>query len=152
MKKFKFPLEKVMQHRKIIENLAQAEFQEAQSRLTLLQEELAQMRSQVTHAHQHAFKTAISGAPDLSAGLTQVNEYLRGQDIRIENQLNKIKEQETVVENLREILRKAAVDHKIVESLKEKEKQGFKEEYKKYSQKNADELTLMRRSRKAEGE
>ncbi|MFN7825251.1 MAG: flagellar export protein FliJ [Pseudobdellovibrionaceae bacterium] len=152
MKKFKFPLEKVMQHRKVIENLAQAEFQEAQSQLNLLQNELSQMRQQVTQAHLHSFETATGGRPDLSAGLNQVNQYLKGQDIRIENQLNKIKEQETVVENLREILRNAAVDHKIVESLRDKEKQGFKNEYKKYSQKNVDDLTLMRRSRKAEGE
>lgn len=143
MKKFNFPLQKVLQHRKIQENLAQADFLKAQEDLNQLLDDLSSLENAKTEARFLRHKNEVEGIQPVG-GLVQVHDFLQGQDLRIKKLKDQILAQETVVENLREILRNKAVEHKIIESFKEKKKQQFKQEYKKYSQKLVDDITLMR--------
>lgn len=141
--KFKFPLQKVMQHRKTLEDLAQRDFQQAQAELNHQLEILQQMQDSVLQARDAAFRQQSEGG---RAGpvLTQVHEFLKGQDIRIERQRTRIQECESLVENLREILRQKAIDYKIIEELREKRFKEFKIERNKRDQKRADDISLMR--------
>jgi flagellar protein FliJ len=141
--KFKFPLQKVLQHRKILEDLAQREFQEAQAALNLETQKLQEMQDAVTAARDQAFRRQSDGGK-ASPALSQVHEFLKGQDIRMERQKEKIKECESLVEKLREILRQKAIDYKIIEELKEKRFKEFKVERNKLEQKRVDDINLMR--------
>ena len=141
--KFRFSLIKVLQHRKTLEDLAQRDFQEAFADLHFEENILKDMIDSKRVAREKAYKTQVQGG---SAGqnLTQVYEFLVGQDIRIERQMQKIEEKKRKVEELRDILRQKATDRKIVEGLRDKKKHEFKKKQDKLEQKNQDDLTTMR--------
>lgn len=141
--KFKFPFENVLRHRKVLEDLAQKDFQEANSVLNQQIKILEEMKEQVIRARQSAFDRQ-SGGGFAGASLTQVHEFLKGQDVRIERQQQKVQDFQKGVENLREILRQKAIDYKIIESLKETKKTDFKKEQAVRDQKIADEVATMR--------
>ena len=73
-----------------------------------------------------------------------IKEIIKGQDLRIERQTTKVKELEKLVELKQEILRRAAMDVKIMEKLKEKKKNEFLFEMNKQEQKEVDELNVLR--------
>lgn len=143
MAKFKFPLAKVMQHRKTLEGIAQTHFQEAMAELNQQLQKLRGMEVSKVDARSQAFRKQSEGGK-ASPALVQVSEFLKGQDIRIENQKLKIKECESLVENLREILRQKAIDYKIIEGLGERQEKVFKTEQRKLDQKQVDEMNVMR--------
>jgi len=115
--KFKFKLDKVLNHRKNLEDVAQRDFQEAQANLNFEIQKLSQMQEAVRMARLEAFKFQSDGGKS-SSHLNQVHDYMVGQDLRMERQKEKIKENENLVENLREILRAKAIDCKIITELK----------------------------------
>lgn len=141
--KFQFSMEKVLNHRVRLEELAQKDFQEALDRLNQEIDRLNKMDEAVTTAHGEAFRLQSEGGA-AGPGLGQVYEFLKGQDVRRERQKEKIKECESLVESLREILRQRAVDVKIIEELKEKKREEFKLEQKKREQKITDDMNVMR--------
>ncbi len=122
--KFKFRFDSVMKHRKVLEDVAQREFQEAFSELKKQLLKLEEMNQQVHQAHQSAYQFQTEGGIQAPA-LSQVFDVLKRQDIRIERQQHKVQECEKQVEDLREILRQKAIDYKIIESLKEKNLADF---------------------------
>ncbi|MGZ5278303.1 MAG: flagellar export protein FliJ [Pseudobdellovibrionaceae bacterium] len=141
--KFKFSLQKVLQHRKILEDLAQREFQEAMAELNKQLLKMNEMKEAVAAARDQAFRRQSEGGKT-SPALVQVDDFIRGQDIRMESQKKKIIECESLVENLREILRQKAIDYKIIEELKEKQFKDYKIERRKREQKVVDDINLMR--------
>lgn len=141
--KFRFPLEKVLDHRIRLEELAQKEFQEALSHLNSEIEKLSQMDESVKTAHTEAFRLQSEGG-NASPALGQVHDFVKLQDVRRERQKYQIKEWESRVESLREILRAKATDVKIIEELKEKKRVEFKLEEKKRDQKVTDDMNVMR--------
>lgn len=143
MAKFKFPLQKVMQHRKTLEGLAQTQFQLAMAELNQQRQILLAMENAKGEARDQAFQQQ-SGGGKTSPALVQVFEFIKGQDIRIERQKIKIKECESRVENLREILRQKAIEYKIIEELRERQEKVFKTEQRKKEQKQVDEMNVMR--------
>ncbi len=143
MAKFKFPLQKVMQHRKTVEDLAQRDFEEAMSEYNRQLNKLEQMEQAKKDARLHAFGDQYK-AGKASPGLIQVGDFLKGQDIRIEKQKERIKECESLVEKLREILRQRAIEYKIIEELKDRQRKEFKIEQNKKEQKRVDESNVMR--------
>ncbi len=150
MPRFKFPLQKVMQHRKTLEGLAQTQFQLAMSELNLQTQILLAMENLKVEARDQAFRQQSEGGK-ASPALVQVFEFLKGQDIRIEKQKIKIKECESRVENLREILRQKAIEYKIIEGLRERQEKVFKTERRKKEQKQVDEMNVMRFRREDTG-
>lgn len=143
MPKFKFPLQKVMQHRKTLEGLAQTQFQLAVAELHQQTQKLLEMENSKAVAREQAFRQQSEGGK-ASSGLVQVSEFLKGQDIRIEKQRIEIKKCEGRVENLREILRQKAIEYKIIEGLRERQEKTFKTEQRKKEQKQVDEMNVMR--------
>lgn len=142
--KFKFRFDTVLRQRKILEDVAQRDFQEVQSQYLQQVEILDQMKNQVHEAHVSAFENQTRGGSQGPA-LSQIHEFLKLQDVRIERQQNKVQEFLVRVEELREILREKAIEYKMIEKLKEKKKAEFKKEKDHQDQKNADDLSSMRR-------
>jgi flagellar FliJ protein len=141
--KFRFNLEKVLQHRQILEDLAQKDFQEAQAHLNQEIEKLEKMTKAVLDARDEAYRLQSEGGNKTPA-LIQIDEFIRGQDVRKERQHERIKECERLVESYREILRQRAIETKIMKELKEKKRTEFVLEQKKREQKFVDEMNVMR--------
>jgi flagellar FliJ protein len=141
--KFQFPLKTVMRHRKLMENEAQRVFQEANAKLNAEISKLEFLHEQVREARQKAFQLQVKGGATTN-DLRQVDEFIRGQDIRIDRQNLSIQNQQQIVEDLRQILRKAAIDYKMIEKLRDKKRDEFRIESRKHEQKQIDELTNAR--------
>lgn len=141
--KFKFPLQNVMKHRKVLEDLAQRDYQEANAKLNEEEQKLAKLYEAVDLARQFSFKTQVQGGSAGSA-LSQVHEFLKGQDIRIEQQKKAIDQQRKIVEDFQEILRQRAVEYKIIEKYKDRKLEEFKVEKNKKEQKVADDIVSTR--------
>ncbi|KYG68493.1 flagellar export protein FliJ [Bdellovibrio bacteriovorus] len=141
--KFKFPLQKVLEHRKIKENLAQKDFQGAMLLLNKENELLEQMNEQVTGAHAQAGALAHQGGAQGPA-LSQIHEFLKGQQIRIQRQKQKVQEIEKLVEAKREILRQAAQEYKIMEKMRENKFEEYRLGRLAQDQKDMDEQSILR--------
>lgn len=142
--KFKFPLQKVLDHRYILQDLAQKDFEEAQSESNRQKDLLMDMITQLHEARQRAGAIQTGPDPRMAEGLKQIHEYTKLQDIRIAMQKRKVQDAEKVVEEKREILRQKAIDSKIMERLKEQKRDQFLRDMKSEEQKEADELNILR--------
>lgn len=150
--KFKFPLQTVVRHRKIKEDLAQKDYLEAQALLNTEIGKLKKMEEDLHNAHLRAGLLVQQGGAQGPA-LTQIFEFRKGQDVRIEMQKAKVQEFEKLVEAKQEILRQAALEYKIIEKLREKKFEEYKAERIATDQKEADEQSILRfRDRTGHGE
>ena len=104
--KFKFTLQKVLEHRKVLENIVQKTFQDAVGVLTDLQNKLSEMESQSDDARVRAFTLQSEGG-NAGASLSQINDFLKNHKVLMQMQLSKIQAQEKVVEEKRDLLRQA---------------------------------------------
>ena len=141
--KFKFPLQKVLEHRKIVENLAQKEFQEVQMQLNIENEKLAQLEKAMHEAQITAGSLTAEGGHQ-GAALSQIHDFLRGQRIRITQQRFRIAEVEKLVEAKRDILRQAALDYKIIEKMRENKFEEYRQGRLIEDQKQMDEQAILR--------
>ncbi len=143
MAKFRFPFENVIKHRKTLEEIAQRDLQERLSVMNAEATRLEAMENQIHEAVQRRHQIEIQGGTAIGP-LTQVHEFLTGQDIRIERQKKIIAEVEKEVDRLREILRVKAIDTKIVRELRVRRKRDFDAELRKKEAAEVDDLNLMR--------
>jgi flagellar FliJ protein len=141
--KFKFPLQKVMDHRKTNQNLAQKDFQVAALELAEQQDALEKMQEEEHQAHLHAGKFTQQGGA-LGAKLVQIHEFLIGQKVRISHQKTKIIEIEKLVESKREILRLASQEYKIMEKMRENKFEAYRAARILQDQKEMDEQSILR--------
>jgi flagellar protein FliJ len=141
--KFKFPFQNVLNYRKTLENLAQTEFSKGMAELNSAMQALSDMEEEKILARENAFEKQLEGGK-AGPALSQVHEFLKGQDIRMARQRIKIQECEKRVEELREILRQKALEYKIIERLRDNKKEEFAIEQRKLEQKKVDDLNIMR--------
>lgn len=141
--KFKFPLQKVLEHRKLRENLVQKDFQDAQALLQEQLNKLEKMNQQVTEAYERSGILAKQGGAQGPA-LMEIHEFLKGQRQRIQFQEQKVQEFEKLVEAKREILRQAAMDYKIMEKMRENKFEAYRQERIATEQKENDEQSILR--------
>ncbi len=144
--KFNFSLQKVLEHRKVLEDLAQKDFQEGLAALVHEQNLLTQLQDQTRLAYDEVFQAQHSKSGQTSDQLRQLNEFIAGQKVRIERQKAKIQEFINRVEGLREILREKAVDYKIIERLRERKKTEYNDEAARRDQKEMDEIAILRKA------
>lgn len=143
MSKFRFPFENVLKHRKTLEEIAQRDLQEVLATLNSEVSALEQMEIQVHEAVEKRHQIEIQGGSAIGP-LTQVHEFLIGQDIRIDRQKKKIAEVEKEVDRLRGILREKAIDTKIVKELRVRRKREFEKDLRKKEAAEIDDNNLMR--------
>jgi flagellar FliJ protein len=141
--KFKFPLQKVLEHRKLRENLVQKDFQDAQALLQEQLNKLERMNKEVTEAYERSGSLTKQGGAQGPA-LMEIHEFLKGQRQRIHLQEQKVQEFEKLVEAKREILRQAAMDYKIMEKMRENKFEAYRQERNATEQKENDEQSILR--------
>ncbi len=141
--KFKFSLEKVLAHRKVVENLAQKDFQEALANYSQEEKKLKSMENQISMAHARVDSLVKQGGHQGPA-LVQIDEFIKGQKVLIEIQKEKLQGLEKLVEDKREILRQAALDYKIMEKMRENKFAEYRETRLKNDQKEMDEQAIFR--------
>lgn len=141
--KFKFPLQKVLEHRKVIEDLAQKSFQEV---VTILNEEIAKLQKMEQDVHDAQIRAGMLSSEGGHQGpaLSQIHEFLKGQKVRISNQQLRVQEAEKLVEARREVLRQAALDYKIMEKMRENKFEEYKAQRLAQDQKDMDEQSILR--------
>lgn len=144
--KFKFTLEKVLKQRTIQVELAQKDFLEAQSVQNQAIQQLNEMQQAIKDAIEQRLQL-VQTSHSWSLTVDQINQFLLGQDLRIKNQNQRLLQIEKLVEDKREILRKALVEAKIIEKLKEKKFEEFVNSERVKEQNEIDELTVLRFSR-----
>lgn len=142
--KFHFPLQKVLEHRKILEDLAQREFREAQSILIQAENDLRVLSDDLHESRLEAGRIQESGGSGAPERLKQIHGFGVLQEIRIKRQQAKVAEAVKLVEEKREILREKAIDHKIMERLKERKREEFLIERRSQEQKDTDEINVLR--------
>lgn len=141
--KFKFPLQKVMEHRKVKEDLAQKDFQEAVAYFTEQQNKLQKLEQDQHDAQVRAGALASQGGQQGPA-LSQIHEFLQGQKVRVANQKVQVGEAEKLVEARREILKQAVQDHKIIEKMRENKFEEYRAKRLSDDQKEMDEQSILR--------
>jgi flagellar FliJ protein len=146
--KFKFQFESVLRHRKILEDVAQRDFNEAGAIYRDEQKKFEELCERKAAANQRQYDLQKDGGKACPA-LSQVHDFLILQDLRIEQQQLKVQEALNIVEKLREILRQKAIDYKIIDKLKEKKNVEFKKDRSKLEQKRMDDLTVMRQTERS---
>lgn len=141
--KFKFPLQKVLDHRHIKMDLARKDYLEAQAFLADEQKKLQEMidlkNSSLTQRSSLAGQTTR-----WQEQVNQINNFLTLQDLRIAQQNERLLKIEKVVESRREILKDALTEVKIMERLKEKKKADFLQEVREKEAKELDEISTTR--------
>lgn len=142
--KFKFKLDKVLRHRKILEDLAQKDFQEVLAEYNKQVSFLEKMREEKNDARRRSYEMQAQTGGQVSETLKQIHDFIVLQDIRIEKQVKVIADCEKLVEAKREILRQKAMDTKIIKRLEEKKREQFNDEQRKNEQKELDEISTMR--------
>lgn len=141
--KFRFPFERVLSHRQTLENVARRDWIEAQSAVDRAQEELKKMYDDIEASRFRAAELENQGGARAPA-LSQIDDFINGQKIRIERLRQKIRELQFVAEEKHAALVQAAMDRKTIEKLKERRLESFKQAAKKHEQKVVDDLVVMR--------
>jgi flagellar FliJ protein len=139
---FQFPLQKVLDHRKTKENIAQKEYQEARHLLTAETEKLIQMQQELSNSYQ--YMSSSRQQPLSPQACQQVVEFQNGQKRLIVKQQEKVKDLEVIVESRRVVLLSLTIDHKVIEKLKERKQEEYEFEARKAEAAETDEANILR--------
>ncbi|MFZ4403373.1 MAG: flagellar export protein FliJ [Pseudobdellovibrionaceae bacterium] len=143
MKKFQFSLEKLMEYRKSVEQQAQRDFFEIQSKFIEAQNKLEDLKSILHDSFLLRSQLEVQGGSETNK-LEQIYFFQKGQAVRIASQTKIIAVFEKEVEAKREILRQKAIDYKIITKLKEKKREEYLAEYIKEEDGFIDEQNILR--------
>jgi flagellar FliJ protein len=141
---FQFKLEKILLHRKNIENLARKEFLEATNILNSEKTKLENYYQAIEDARASACQTQSKGGVQAAESLCQIHDFIKGTEILIERQRFIIREKVKIVEDKQEILREASIEYKMIERLKEHKKDDYRLNMKKLEEKKLNDLTTTR--------
>lgn len=141
--KFKFSLQKVLDHRHLKMDLARKDYLEAQA-FQLEEQNILQEMIDVKN-RALAQRSSLAGqTTGWQEQVNQIHQFLIGQDLRIAQQNERLLKIEKVVESRREILKDALIEVKIIERLKEKKKADFLQEVREKEAKELDEISSTR--------
>ena len=144
--KFDFPYEKLLDHRRTLEEIARKEYMLAKGKVDDAEADLRKMYDEVTASRQRAADLAQQGGAQ-GASLVQVHEFIEGQKVRILRQREKIQQLMVEAEAKKEFLVEAAKETKTLEKLKERRYKEFKLQVKKKELKEIDEIVTTRYKR-----
>jgi len=140
---FKYRLEKVLKHRKSLEDLAKRNFLEAKAVLNE-EEDLLNKFYESIHQSQEQRHNLVSLGGNAGEKLSQISDYIKDTEVKIERQKNIIKKQLAIVEKQQRALQAAAIEYKMVEKLKERQYTAYRENEKKLEQKEQTEMANSR--------
>ncbi len=141
---FHFGLEKLMNHRKNLQDEASKNYLNSQAEYQKQNQILHQYYMDIETARKNGFEIQLSGGKNSAESLCQINDYIKGTEFKIEQQRQVVRRCLEKVEEMQELLREASIEYKIMEKLKEKKKEEFKEVEKKKEIKELDEMVTSR--------
>lgn len=144
--KFEFPFEVLLDHKRKLEDAARREWVEAQRKVDEAAEKLKSFYDQIDESRKRAGSLEVQGGAQ-APSLVAIDEFIKGQAYRIDNQRRIVRELMSIAEGLQEALLAAAQETKTLEKLKEKQFEQFKLKRKKMELKETDELVVSRHKR-----
>lgn len=140
-KKFKFNLEAVNKYREILEDKELKKYAGAVKELSEAKDELTMLTDEIVHSYADRDEGLKDGDIEFARACT---DYVKDTRNRIEDQNVLIKKRERIVSNQLELLVEAMKKRKIVEKLKEKRHDEYKQEIRKSEIKISDDITSTR--------
>jgi flagellar FliJ protein len=147
--KFSFPFERLLEIRKRSEDLARKDHALAAQAVAQANAALKEMYEAIDQSRLRAGRIEREGGPR-AAELAQIDDFIRGQGVRIERHRGKIRELMARAESLQEALVEAARERKTLEKLRERRWNEHKDSAKKRELRRLDELTTTRYKRPSE--
>lgn len=141
--KFKFGLERILKHRKTVEEIQARDYAEARLELDKELNRLKLYYESIDGAREEIFKLTQQDSPD-NPKMSELDSFIEGQEIRIKRQREVVREKMQIAEEKQEALRMAAIERKILDTLKDKQKENYRIESRKKEQKTIDELVVVR--------
>lgn len=143
--KFRFRLQKVLEHRKRLEDEAKRKYFEAVGRTQEAKAKLESMYRAIdkSRVRAHQIQTQGGGHSAILA-LQDTDVFIRGQNVRIENQRRVIRELKQVEEMEQEKLIEAAKERQALEKLREKKLQEFRDSLDRKEAMEVDDLNIIR--------
>ena len=150
--KFKFRLQKLLEYREQLKKEAEQEYQAAMSDLALAEKKLQDLFDSIHNSFQYIGNPA-QGNVELSkssVGLVNYTEgYIRGQKYKVELQKQQINELQLIAEDKKEKMVELATDFHVLEKLRERSFEEFKQERRRKETKEIDDLVVMTHGKKA---
>lgn len=143
MRKFKFAFEKLLDHKRTLEDIARREFFEAQRLVDEANRELERMYAQIDESRARALKLETEGG-EKATSLVQIDEFINLQKIRIERHRMKMRELIAEAERRQDLLVEAAKERKTLEKLRERRLEEHAHQAKLAELKEVDELVVTR--------
>lgn len=146
--KFRFNFEKLLQYRKLRKDLKTRELAQAQHELDEERERLHGYYDSIKQSRQRIFSLVQGEIVDeeepVVKSVQQGEDFIDGQMVRVALQREVIREKINNVEQKQEALRQTAIEHKVLDTLRENRLEMFKKEEKKKETKAIDDLVVMR--------
>ncbi len=142
--KFKFRLQKLLEARKITQDLAQRDFQNALNFLRAEEHIVEEMDQSRARSYERLGQLQSEGGARAGVELQDIFHFQQGLVKKRELQMIKVQQAQELVEKKREILQQATIEYKMMERLKDKKKKEFQQEVEKAEQKEADEMSILR--------
>lgn len=140
---FKFRLQKVLHHRKSVENIARKDFMEATADLDEAKGILKMLYEQVDLAQEERQTLVVSGG-NQGESLCQIHDYIKGTEIKIERQKLVVQERQAKVEKMQLALQEATIEYKMIEKLEARQHEEYRRTQKKLEEKELTEMTNAR--------
>jgi len=145
---FKFGLNTVLKHRQRLEDVAQREYAEAQAAVDECLRTIEAMYQRSDEVREDIAAAQKRGSAENLQQIRDMETFLGGQKIRIEQMRLKARELLVVAEVKQEALIEAAKEKKILVKLKEKRFAEYKEWLARMETKEMDDMTSMRAARR----
>ncbi len=171
--KFVFAFEKLLQHKRNVEDATRRDVNVAAEKLDGVEKELQAMYSAIDASRKRADDCAKIPSPGSGSrsklsspgsrnthdsksnllkpmlispltALVQIDEFISGQGVRIALQKKRVREYKAIVEEAQELLLEAAKERKIYEKLREQRLAEFKDSEKKRELKRVDDMVSTR--------
>jgi len=138
---FRFGLDSVLKHRKRLEEIAQKEFATAQAAVDATLRRLEDMYQRMDEVREEISQAEANSRLE---HVRDMEHFLYGHRIRIENVRKEARELLQVAEQKQEALILAAREKKVLVKLKEKRLHEYREWLNRIEAKNQDDQTMMR--------
>jgi flagellar export protein FliJ len=145
--KFKFSYQKLLEHRKLEEDVARRDAAEAQKAVDRMKLVIEGMYDQIDDSRLRALKVERAGG-SCSQSLSGTDEFITGQKKLIEMKKHELRGLMQIAEAAREVLVAKAKDTKILLKLRENRQLAHRAHEKKREIKINDDLATMRFGRK----
>jgi len=146
--KFEFKFESLLKYRKRLEEAAQREFISARRELDECLARIQQMYLSIEETRAYIAACQRQGEPGDISQILSSEQFIRGQNRRIDEERARARQLMMNVEQKQELLVSASREFKKMEKLKDRQKTDFKKEAKRREMKRIDDLVVIRAGRR----